>query len=267
MFGFVFDEGISIPLLITNKHVIDGVNVLKLRLSLSDPKDFETKIGIATYELEGELEHIIMRHPNPELDMAAIALAPLLNHLESEGLAGHGVMFAESDIATKGELAEASLAENILMIGYPIGLSDEKHNLPIVRQGILASDPQIPFNGKDQFLIDCACYPGSSGSPILLKEKNIFMDSEGNIGIGHRRSALIGVLFSGPVHNAKGQIVPQTIPTSTDDLTYTRIMINLGYAIPAARILDFKPIVSSKAPIGEVQFRFRKSLFEHAMPG
>lgn len=262
MFGFMLDQTTGAPLLITNKHVIDNAISLRLRISLSDPKNFKRKVGVATYEITDGLEHVVIPHPSPDLDLAAITLGGIFHHLQSQGLTSYGVMFAENDIATDQELSETSLAESILMIGYPTGLSDEKHNLPIMRQGILASDPQIPFNGKDQFLIDCACYPGSSGSPVLLKEKNIFVGPDGSIGIGRRRSSLLGILFAGPIHTAEGNIVSRAIPTNVVDFAHTKIMINLGYVIPAARILDFKEILKNPSPDGEFRYRFDVTLFD-----
>ena len=46
------------------------------------------------------------------------------------------------------------LGEDVIIMGYPLGLSDHIRNLPILRNGILASAYAIPFNGNPYFLID-----------------------------------------------------------------------------------------------------------------
>ena len=55
------------------------------------------------------------------------------------------------------------------MIGYPNGLMDRVHNLPIVRRGTTATHPSIPFNGLRQGLVDIETVGGSSGSPIFIR--------------------------------------------------------------------------------------------------
>ena len=72
------------------------------------------------------------------------------------------------------------------MIGYPIGLIDEYNNKPIVRKGITATTYNIDYNGKKEFLIDIACFPGSSGSPIFIRRDGlgIAKDSQGKQIIG-----------------------------------------------------------------------------------
>jgi len=57
------------------------------------------------------------------------------------------------------------------MIGYPNGLWDHVNNLPLIRRGITASHPGVDYqiegqNGPGVTVIDMACFPDSSGSPV-----------------------------------------------------------------------------------------------------
>ena len=128
----------------------------------------------------------------------------------------------------------------ILMVGYPIGLFDQQNNLPLLRRGITASHPSIDFNGESIGTIDCACFPGSSGSPILLFNDNGYRDKKGTNHIGARRYALLGVLFGGPIFDAEGKISIKEIPTQQNIVTNTPLMINIGYYIKAKEILRLK---------------------------
>lgn len=54
------------------------------------------------------------------------------------------------------------------MVGYPIGLADARNNYPIFRKGYTAAHPAVDFNEDGIGLVDMACFPGSSGSPIYI---------------------------------------------------------------------------------------------------
>jgi hypothetical protein len=93
-------------------------------------------------------------------------------------------------------LSNLSALEDILMVGYPIGLWDDVNNFPVLRRGITASHPIVDFQGKSIGLADIASFPGSSGSPILILNEGSFTSQSG-FCIG---SSLIflGVLYAGP---------------------------------------------------------------------
>lgn len=94
-------------------------------------------------------------------------------------------------------------------------------------------------------MIDSACYPGSSGSPVMIYNEGAFA-SAGGITLGSRLH-LLGVLYSGPVRDVEGRIVMSTGPR-----VLTRDMLNLGYVIKASRLLEFEPVLSALATQGEI---------------
>lgn len=109
-----------------------------------------------------------------------------------------------------------------------------------MRKGITASHPAINFNNESIGVIDCACFPGSSGSPILLCNDNGYTDKKGTTHIGAKRVVLLGVLFSGPTFDAQGNIVIKEIPTQQKVITSTPMMVNLGYYIKAKELFGLK---------------------------
>lgn len=70
------------------------------------------------------------------------------------------------------------------MIGYPNGLWDSVNNMPIVRRGTMATNISLNHNDKREFVIDAACFPGSSGSPVVLFNKGGYADKKGNLNWG-----------------------------------------------------------------------------------
>jgi len=61
-----------------------------------------------------------------------------------------------------------------MIIGYPRGFSDAVNNLPIARNGLLASQYGLKFDGLPLCLVDANLHPGMSGSPVFAKQSNIW---------------------------------------------------------------------------------------------
>jgi hypothetical protein len=77
------------------------------------------------------------------------------------------VNFGPLHLPSPEQLAGMDTIEEVLMVGYPTGLWDEAYNLPLIRKGITATPPAIDFNNRQEFVVDMACLPGSSGSPVI----------------------------------------------------------------------------------------------------
>jgi hypothetical protein len=121
------------------------------------------------------------------------------------------------------------------MIGYPNGIWDSANNGSIARRGIIATIPEDDYLGKKQFVIDMACFPGSSGSPVYLANFGSYADRKGNLNMG-TRIKLLGVLYAGPQHTASGEIVLTPVPTQNKPMSFTSMPNNLGYVIKATEL-------------------------------
>jgi hypothetical protein len=115
----------------------------------------------------------------------------------------------------------------VAMVGYPIGLWDEINNLPISRRGTTASHPAVNFNGLPQVVIDMACFPGSSGSPVLFFDRDYFAGAQ----------RFLGVLYAGPVFSSEGAIKIRDVPTRIEAFPVVQSMVHLGYVIKAREVL------------------------------
>jgi hypothetical protein len=152
------------------------------------------------------------------------------------------------DLIPSQEVLERLIAlEDVVMVGYPIGLWDSSNNFPILRRGITASHPAMNFQGKQQGVVDIACFPGSSGSPILILNEGGYATNEGFIVGG--RAHLLGVLYAGPVHSASGKIEVVEIPTRSIPVPHTNIPIHLGYYVKASVLKSLKPILLNSLQI------------------
>ena len=157
--------------------------------------------------------------------------------------------------ATAEKLDELSGLEEVVMVGYPIGLWDERNNFPIFRKGYTASHPAVDFNQKGVGLLDIACFPGSSGSPIFILNENGYTDKNGTTYIGGKRIMLLGILFGGPSYNAEGELVISEIPTQQIVTPITPLMTNLGYYIKAEEINEFETVIKQHIDSGIIRVR------------
>lgn len=237
---FRFQDGENnYPVIITNKHVINNNRTEKVTLFLhtrdSDDSIHEQKISL---EWEGEwLFH-------PTYDLCCLPLVPIINFIYNKTT--KIVMYIaldESMVWSEDKLKELDTVEEVLMVGYPIGLWDKKNNYPLFRKGITASHPSVDFNGNSQGVVDIASFPGSSGSPIFIYNNGSFSDKTNNgISLGGRL-IFLGTLFAGPLWDATGEIKIRQIPTQNNVQLNTPIMINLGYYIKAIELLVLKEII------------------------
>lgn len=234
-FIFTYSKGTTtLPVLITNKHVVSGSSRTLLSVpyvhregDISERRSFNVAIG--------DGEDVWVGHPDNSIDLCALPLQGVIERMLEHDPYAHHVSVDESLIPSQAELNKLSPFEDVIMIGYPIGLIDEVHNAPLMRKGMTATHPRYDFNGFPQFMIDCACFPGSSGSPVFLLDNGPYVE-DGAMNLGQRRFKFLGVLFSRPVQHASGEIAVIDIPTTQQLVSSTDIMVNLGNVIKSKKL-------------------------------
>lgn len=156
-------------------------------------------------------------------------IAPLMLQAEQEGKKIFFISLDKSLILKPDEFSELSAFEEIIMIGYPNGIWDFVNNMPIIRKGITATHPNLDYNGKREFMIDAACFPGSSGSPVYSYSFGPYTTNSGNTVLGGGpRIKLLGILYAGPQHTATGEIEIINVPAQQKAVAFSRIPNNLG---------------------------------------
>lgn len=243
LFNFTKGDDTNYIVLITNKHVIAGSKKVILKFTCCDENQVPIDEEHFNCHFDPNNYSFIADHPDPAIDLCAIAVGPALNQARAENKNPFIKTFAAEHIVTAEQRKKMTLVESILMVGYPNGLYDSKSNFPIVRQGLTATPLYIDHEGRPEFVVDAPCFPGSSGSPIVRFKSGALLE-DGKVRFGTEFS-LIGILYAGPYLEPDGSFdarpIPST-PVSVDDL---KIMINLGYCIHAEKILDFLPVIKS----------------------
>lgn len=246
-FQFPLTDKQAIPIVITNKHVVSDAERGKFYLNAMDDKGKPVIGQPLTVEMDN-FKNQWLYHPEDSVDLCVMPVAPIFNLIAQSGKRVFYKAFAPDSIPNISKLEELTTIEEVIMIGYPVGLRDEKHNMPIIRKGITATHPALNYNDRPEFVIDVAAFPGSSGSPVLIYDQGTFQPTKNKI---EARMYLLGILYGGPQYTVEGKIVVKNIPIRQEPISQTTIPINLGYVIKSQKILDFegklKELVNTKA--------------------
>ena len=177
---------------------------------------------------------------HPTEDLAFFDFTSLLSTIPGAQF----ICIDNSYIPPQTELDNLSALEKVAMIGYPNGIYDSVHNLPIFRTGYTAFHPAIDYAGRKHGLIDVACLPGSSGSPVFILEEGMYSDKKsGKSYLGNR------VMFLG-IENSAATITRPTYWQANGASTeianiYTEQFMNLGWYIKSSEISGFNHIIAT----------------------
>lgn len=235
------------PLLVTNRHVAENAKTMTIYMSIEgkDGSRKEDEIYEAPLELD---EQSCIFHP--DYDVAVLPLDPVFRAMKDEGLKPYLKALSFDLIPTEDDIKDFSAIENVFMVGYPSGIWDETNNLPVTRRGITATPYSVNYRGKPEFLIDAACFPGSSGSPIMIAEEITVVNAKGKIE-SFDRGYFLGFLWGGPQHIGQGKIVPKPVPTVADGSVHIPLPLNLGFCVKSNVLLEMKAEILSRWGIVE----------------
>jgi S1-C subfamily serine protease len=225
MFSFFRDGDTGVQTIVTNKHVVVGQKKISVRWTKKTPSgepDYGRFIDIVIEPVETRL----ILHPDPEVDLAIIAVSDLMTKAAADGRPIYAVGLDQGLVASEDALKDFQPIEEVLIIGYPDGLSDTKNNIPILRRGITATPAYMRFEGRRQFMIDAAIYNGSSGSPVFLYNNGAWSNREGQTQIGTRVS-LLGIIWGVMTAPTEGEVRLIPAPTQYRQAIISNIPHNL----------------------------------------
>jgi hypothetical protein len=241
-FFYVFNDPehtSSIPVIVTCWHVVSNTTLGQIHFALGT-----TNILVRSQNdfplVFPNFESLWIRHPDTNIDLAVMPIAPILRALETQGKILDFFPIPEKELPSSEELLNDGVFQEVKFIGYPIGVWDEKNNLPIVRRGMTATDPSIDYNGRHEILIDASVFPGSSGSPVYIANEGVNISPKGVFG--GVPFQFLGILYGVDEYNSDGKVEVLTIPTSFDIKVKTGIPANLGLVIKSSCLKDFKAI-------------------------
>lgn len=239
--GFVIDlcpdkvSNTCIPVIITNNHVVAGATEIEFGFCKAD----DTGIPLDKEQIWLRCDLALWRHhPDSTVDLQCYPLAGWLKELTANNARVFYIPLNTELIPSEKVISELSAMEDVVMIGYPRGISDEFNYKPVIRKGITATHPRNDYQGSKEILLDIPAYPGSSGSPVFILNQGSFATSDG-IALGNR-ILLLGILYAGPMFTATGNLLFANLPVIPTPVT--QIPMNLGVIIKSERILEFEKL-------------------------
>jgi S1-C subfamily serine protease len=238
-YNFFRSDNQSVTAIVTNRHVLANMTKVQMRLTrknASNLPDFGNYVDVALENLDSR----VIFHPDPDVDLAILAISDVLNAYENNSKPIYAVGMDQSLVSSESDLKNFQPIEEVLIVGYPDGVSDTANNIPISRRGITATPVYMRFNNEKRFMIDAAIYHGSSGSPVFLYNVGAWVGQNNGMQLG-TRVALLGVVYGVMESETEGEIRIVPAPTQLAAKSVSKIPHSLGACIPAYCILDFEP--------------------------
>lgn len=212
-YNVLIDDNLISTILVTNRHVVEGCDNIIAQFHIAESPEHLFPSGeFGAVQIEIDLKFVAL-HPDPNVDLCGIPISRLMAEPWNDGRKTFFTAVTADVIPADSDWANFDAIEEVLMIGCPNGIFDEANNLPIARRGITATPLSKRYNGQDEFLIDMACFPGSSGSPVFVYNRDGYLDRATNtMRVGQQRLSFVGILFAGPTMTNTGQIVFSRVP-------------------------------------------------------
>ena len=125
-FGLNYNEenGMCVPVIVTNKHVVKNSLSGKLRFSLKDKSGMPLWGKFYDVRLQN-FESLWIMHPEDNVDLCVLPIANIHHMIDKVDMNLNYTLLTSKDIPTCEELkSDFSRIEEITVIGYPDGIWD-----------------------------------------------------------------------------------------------------------------------------------------------
>jgi len=229
--GFIYkyeENGKFWHFVITNRHVVE--NAQSGEITFHKGKSIEGKNLLVDKEIFNLKfsSRSFYCSTDPSIDIAIWNISRIFDENSDKMYmitVGNKIIPENEEINSK-----ISKIDDIIFIGYPIGIWDTKNYIPIVRKGITSTPYHYDFEGKPIFLIDASVFPGSSGSPVFVYRQGVDLDETTENRIGEK-ILFLGILSSRLEITAKGIVKLIDIPSTLEAYVNIKQPINVGVVI------------------------------------
>jgi S1-C subfamily serine protease len=165
--GFFFERDGRL-FVVTNRHVVHD------EPSGHHPDRIEIELHVDTRNLGETVQFSIPLYKDGKslwregLDSAG-AIDVVALQLEREALPKTLLMHAFAPANLVKKLDQVEMGGPVLIVGFPLGVHDTLHRLPVARQSVIASAFGIRFQGEGYFLTDARMHRGTSGAPVVAR--------------------------------------------------------------------------------------------------
>jgi S1-C subfamily serine protease len=218
--------------IVTNRHLVDGVR--RGGLVFTQKQNGQPAFGHRFQLNIEDFPHAWFMHPDPQVDLAIIPMRPLEQAARDQGVELYYHVI-DSRLAPDAATTRALDAlEEILFVGYPSGVWDQVNLMPILRRGTTATPMALDFEGRAEFLIDAAVYPGSSGSPVFVYQPDTQRPGQS----AGKKFLFAGVVAAVFFREEANHLVPMPVPANNHGMVMGSEMIDLGLVIKSQAVIE-----------------------------
>ena len=137
--GFIFDYSSepesSCLFLITNRHVVENTKDGKILFHVIEDNNQEPSLEKGFHLTIPDWQCLWFYHPNPEIDIAICPFLPIIQRVKEDFK--QNLFFKaipRKAIPDQDEINSLNAMEEVIFVGYPNGMWDSIHNLPILSE-------------------------------------------------------------------------------------------------------------------------------------
>jgi hypothetical protein len=218
--------------IVTNRHLVDGVR--QGGLVFTQKRNGQPLLGQRFQLNIDQFPQAWFGHPDPAVDLAIIPMRPLEQAANDQGVELYYQPIDTRLVPDDTAMRALDALEEVLFVGYPSGVWDQVNLMPIMRRGTTATPMALDFEGRSEFLIDAAVYPGSSGSPVF-----VFLPE----ALRPAQSVTKKFLFAGVVaavffREEANHPVVTPVPPNGQGMVMGSEMIDLGLVIKSQAVVE-----------------------------
>ena len=217
---------------VTNRHLVEGVR--SGGLVFTQKRHGQPALGERFQININDFSHAWFLHPNPDVDLAIIPLRPLEQAARDQGAELYYHAIDSHLVPDAAALRALDAMEQVIFIGYPSGVWDQVNLMPIMRRGTTATPMELDFEGRPEFLIDAAVYPGSSGSPVFVYQPDSLRSAQSG---GGKKFLFAGVVAAVFFREEANHLVAAPVPANNRSMVMGSEMIDLGLVIKSESVM------------------------------
>ncbi|MBD3892363.1 serine protease [Hydrogenophaga sp.] len=218
--------------IVTNRHLVDGVR--SGGLVFTQKRDGQPWLGQRFQLNIDDFPQAWFGHPDPAVDLAIIPMRPLEQAANNQGVELYYQAIDSRLVPDEAATRALDALEEVLFVGYPSGVWDQVNLIPILRRGTTATPMALDFEGRAEFLIDAAVYPGSSGSPVFV----YLSDAQRPGQSAGKKFLFVGVVAAVFFREEANHLVAAPVPAHKHGLVMSSEMIDLGLVIKSQAVVD-----------------------------
>ncbi|RWL23174.1 MAG: serine protease [Mesorhizobium sp.] len=225
-------------LLATNKHVLKDADEIFFCLNIGGD---EPNGGIVEYSHKLGPSQII-GHPDPDVDLCVTNISGAIQAAMNRESPPYFAAINAKQIPSDEDWRSLDAIESVTMVGCPDGLYDETNALAITRSGYTSSHPGKAYDGRNEFLVDIACFAGSSGSPIFRYDRGggrWDKFTRRHVPNDNVSLLLLGILYAGPMVTIDNEGFIEIDGRAKVEIEST---MHLGFAIRSSELLVVEKI-------------------------